>query len=262
MMIINWSVEAIKWKVLIKSLETIQFIQSLKAVLSGISIGMITPNRVGEIGGRVLFLDKGQRTFGIFSAALGSLAQLTTTLLFGILGFIIFLLLFPEKIFLNHSLNLSLVLSCSLILLFLLWSFFNIKNLTPFLKKIPFLKKREEQLKYFAKTKYNILLKSLLLSFLRYIIFTTQFYLLLLMFDVSISISQAYISISLVYLFATIIPTTTLIELGIRGSLSIFFIGMFSENILGITFSTFLLWFINLAAPSIIGSIFFVKNKL
>jgi len=261
LMVLNWSLESIKWKILIGDIQKINFFYALKAVFSGITIGIFTPNRVGEIGGRILFLNKGNRTFGVLATSLGSFAQIITTLTLGILGFIIFLIKFPEKAFINPILNSGSAVICSLILLFLVWTFFNIKKITPILNKVSFFRNRESQLNYFTETKFNVLIKSLFLSFIRYAVFSTQFYLLLLLFDVQITITQAYISISLIYLFATLIPTTTLIELGIRGSLAIFFIGMFSENILGITFSTFIVWFINLAIPSIIGSVFFIKNK-
>ncbi|NOQ26852.1 MAG: hypothetical protein GQ564_15940 [Bacteroidales bacterium] len=262
LMIFNWSIETIKWKILIDKIQNLKFYTAFKAVLSGITIGIFTPNRIGDIGGRVLFINKGNRTFGVLATGIGSFAQFLTTLSAGILGFILFLILFPNKIIINPIFNITTVICLTLILLILIWVYFKIKLIKPILLKFPFFKTRENQLEYFSETKSKLLLKVLLLSFTRYIIFSSQFYLLLIFFDIHITIIQAYISISLIYLFATIIPTTTLIELGVRGSLSIFFLGMFSNNIIGIILSTMILWFINLAIPSIIGSFFFFKNRL
>lgn len=262
LMIFNWSIETIKWKILIDKIQNLKFHTAFKAVLSGITIGIFTPNRIGDIGGRVLFINKGNRTFGVLATGIGSFAQFLTTLSAGILGFILFLILFPNKIIINPIFNITTVICLTLILLILIWVYFKINLIKPILLKFPFFKTRENQLEYFSETKSKLLLKVLLLSFTRYIIFSSQFYLLLIFFDIHITIIQAYISISLIYLFATIIPTTTLIELGVRGSLSIFFLGMFSNNIIGIILSTMILWFINLAIPSIIGSVFFFKNRL
>jgi uncharacterized membrane protein YbhN (UPF0104 family) len=260
LMIFNWSIETFKWKILINKIQHLKFNAAFKAVLSGITLGIFTPNRIGDIGGRVLFIDKGKRTFGVLATGIGSFSQFLTTISTGILGFILFLFLFPDKTIINPIFNKITGFCLSLILLILIWLYFNIILIKQLLLRIPFFKTRKNQLEYLSKTKPGSLLKVLLLSFARYFVFSSQFYLLLIFFDINITIIQAYISISLIYLFATVIPTTTLVELGIRGSLAIFFIGMFSINILGIVLSTMFLWFINLAIPSIIGSVFFLRK--
>ena len=262
LMILNWGIETIKWKILIDKIQLFSFADAIKAVFAGVTIGIFTPNRVGEIGGRILFLDKGKRTFGVLATGIGSFAQFITTITTGIFGFVLFLLLFPDNNTINSIFNKISAIGLLLILLILIWIYFNIKIIKPILLKIPFFNTRTDQLEYLSETKFISLLKVLLLSFARYFVFITQFFLLLIFFNIHLTLIQAYISISLIYLFATLIPTTTLVELGIRGSLAIFFIGMFSDNILGIILSTTFLWFINLAIPSIIGSVFFVKNNL
>ncbi len=262
LMFLNWSIETFKWKFLIKKIQNLSFFSAFKAVFAGITIGIFTPNRIGEIGGRVLFLEKGKRTIGIFKTGIGSFAQFITTILTGILGLVLFLILFPGKAKMNPLFNNMFVLILTVTLVILIWGYFNIEKIKPLLLKLAFFNKRKDQLEYISDTQIYPLIWVLILSIVRYIIFISQFYLLLLFFKIELTPSQAFISISLLYLFSTIIPTTTLAELGIKGSLSIFFIGFFSKNILGIILATIILWLINLAIPSIIGSIFFIKNKL
>jgi uncharacterized membrane protein YbhN (UPF0104 family) len=262
LMLLNWSIEAIKWNILVDKVQHFSFFKALQAVFSGITIGIFTPNRVGEIGGRVLFMEKGKRTFGVLATGFGSFAQFITTLIAGIFGFVLFLILYSDRITINPIFNNFTVYGLIIILIILIWIYFNIKRIKSLLLKIRFFKSKADQLEYLSDTKLGDLLKIILLSFTRYFVFISQFFLLLIFFDIYLTISQAYISISLIYLFATLIPTTTLIELGIRGSLAIFFIGLFSNNLLGIVLSTSLLWLINIAIPSIIGSFFFIKNKL
>ena len=262
LMLLNWSIETIKWKILIDKIQYFSFFNALQAVLSGITVGIFTPNRVGEIGGRVIFMDKGKRTYGVLATGIGSFSQFITSISAGILGFILFLLLFPNKIVINPIFNKITVLVLLIILAIQLWVYFNIKKIRPLLIKISFFETRTDQLNYLSKTKSFSLLKVLLLSIARYCVFISQFFLLLILFNINLSVIQAFISISLIYLFTTLVPTTTLLELGIRGSLAIFFIGMFSNNILGIVLSTSLLWLVNLAVPSIVGTVFFIKNKL
>jgi hypothetical protein len=262
LMFLNWGIETVKWKVLIDKIQHFSFFKAFQVVFSGVTMGVFTPNRIGEIGGRVVFLERGKRTFGVLATGIGSFAQFITTIISGILGFVLLLIFYTEKIKVNSIFNNVTIFGLILILIMLIWIYFNIKKIKPLLLKIRFFKSKENQLDYLSKTNFNSLANILLLSILRYFVFICQFFLLLIFFDIYLTISQAYISISLVYLFATLIPTTTLIELGIRGSLAIFFIGLFSNNLLGIVLSTSLLWFINIAIPSIIGSLFFIKNKL
>ncbi|MCK5170920.1 MAG: flippase-like domain-containing protein, partial [Bacteroidales bacterium] len=174
LMFLNWGIETIKWKILIDKIQLFSFIDAFKAVFAGITIGIFTPNRVGEIGGRILFLEKGKRTFGVLATGIGSFAQFITTITTGIFGFVLFLLLFPDNNTINSIFNKISAIGLLLILLILIWIYFNIKRIKPILLKILFFKTRIDQLEYLSETKFISLLKILLLSFTRYFIFISQ----------------------------------------------------------------------------------------
>ncbi len=262
LMFFNWSVETIKWKILIQKITRFKFFVALKIIFSGIAIGIFTPNRIGEIGGRILFLDKGKRTYGFLATSLGSFAQLITTVLNGLAALILLLLLFPDKTDINPLFDKISVIVVLIILAALVGIYFNAQIIKPILLRFSFFQSREKQIDYFSETDSLLLLKVLLLSLLRYGIFIVQFFLLLNYFNVKLDFSQAYVSIGLIYLFTTLIPTTTLVELGIRGSFAIFFFGLFSSNVLGIVLATFILWIVNLALPSVLGSFFVIRKNL
>ena len=57
----NWGLEARKWQVILKKLERISFFTAFKAVLSGLTLSLNTPNRIGEYGGRILYVKDGNR---------------------------------------------------------------------------------------------------------------------------------------------------------------------------------------------------------
>jgi hypothetical protein len=98
---------------------------------------------------------------------------------------------------------------------------------------------------------------------LRYLVFSGQFYLLLRAFGLNIPYFQALMLISMTYFVMAAIPTIALADLGIRGSVSIYFIGIFFGG--GIACSTSILsastliWTINLAIPALFG-IFFIHR--
>lgn len=262
LMPINWLLESIKWRELIKEIQQINYLQSFKAVFSGITIGIFTPNRIGEIGGRILFLEKGKRTYGTISTWLGSFSQFIITIIIGIIGSITFLTFSPANKAIDIILNKTSIIILSIFLSFIIWFYFNSSKAHKLLIKLPFFRSKAGQLNYLSKTSSIKLLVILVLSLLRYIVFSSQFYLLLHFFNVNITILQAFVSISIVYLITTLIPTTTLAELGIRGSVAIFIIGLYSSNNLGIIFTSFSLWFINLAVPAVIGAFFLLKKKV
>ena len=84
-MILNWSIEAIKWKLIVKQIKEIRFLKSLQIIITSITIGIFTPNRIGELAGKAYFLKKGERTFGLLAAGIGSFAQLIATVVMGLI---------------------------------------------------------------------------------------------------------------------------------------------------------------------------------
>ena len=88
-MFVNWSLEALKWKISVQSVQPVSFFRSLKAIFSGVSFSVTTPNRTGEYFGRVLYMDEGNRLRVISLTILGSISQLLVTIFFGLLGLLI-----------------------------------------------------------------------------------------------------------------------------------------------------------------------------
>ena len=89
LMLVNWSLEAIKWKVLIARYEKISFLKSLESVFSGVTVSIFTPNRVGEFAGRIFFLKKANKIQASIVSIIGGMFQLLITVLAGILAYYI-----------------------------------------------------------------------------------------------------------------------------------------------------------------------------
>ena len=56
MVFINWGLEARKWQVLLEPIQKMSFIRAFKSVLGGLALSLNTPNRMGEYGGRILYV--------------------------------------------------------------------------------------------------------------------------------------------------------------------------------------------------------------
>src|SRR5690606_5376414 len=95
LMLFNWGLEARKWQLLVRSLEQISFLRAFSAILSGVSLSINTPNRIGEYGGRMLYLSNQNKLKSIAAAVVGSLSQLIITIIFGLTGLIYYINNFP-----------------------------------------------------------------------------------------------------------------------------------------------------------------------
>jgi hypothetical protein len=260
LMFINWALEAQKWRLLVVKYEPISFFMALEAIFTGVTISIFTPNRIGEYAGRVFHLENADLIKASLASVIGSIAQLMATIIFGVLGL---LYIFPVYIasfkIIGHIQYLIITVLTILILVFSVVVFINSFIFTGIIKKIKLLgrlRKYGKIFSYYTKGELGLLLS---LSSLRYLVFSIQFLLLLHIFEVSIPLFDGLMMVFSTFLVLAIIPTISIAELGIRGSVAIFFFGMLSGNNLGIITASFALWLINLALPDVIGS-FFVFN--
>ena len=272
LMFINLGFESWKWKFLIKKIESIPFFTSFQGVLTGISVSAFTPNRVGDYFGRVFILKKANHWESILITIIGSMSQLITTILLGSIGVILFV---PEFFDLSEYLYgyfyYGLIAVVVIINFFILLFYFNVSILSTFLHKFTLKKwtKFREHLSVFSMYSKKELFIILLISILRYLIFSFQFYLLLRLFLVPIPLYYSFVLVSVIYFVMTAIPTISLAELGIRGSISIYFIGLFFEKYeilstqinMGIFAASSTLWLINIIIPAIVGTVFVCRLK-
>lgn len=120
--------------------------------------------------------------------------------------------------------------------------------------------KTEEYLEVFSLYNKIELLKILVLSFVRYFLYTFQFVLLIWAFNIPLNYFNAMIPISLIYLLMMIVPFITITEIAVRGSVSILVFEkwlMMNEINTSLGMMVFsassLLWIFNIAIPALIG---------
>jgi hypothetical protein len=272
MMCANWSLEALKWQLLVSKSERIGFFTALKGVLAGITVSSFTPNRVGEYLGRVFILKQTNPWKGAFMTITGSMSQLLVTVVIGMFAFIRFAYsyfpwqeYFPLGVFWALSCMLILVVAVAVLL------YFNIRIFEPVLRR--FTLKRwtnlRMHLKVFGEYRARDLMVVLALSLARYMVFSLQYFLLLKMFMMPIEFLDAMMIIACIYLFMAAVPTVALSELGVRGSLAMFFMGLyFADNFILSDAASFsavaastAIWVINLVIPALIGSLFVLQLR-
>lgn len=251
---VNLTLEALKWKISIQKHEAITLGRALKCVLAGISLGILTPNHVGDFAGKTFFLTTYSKVKGAVVSMIGSIAQTLSILFMGSIG--LWLVLFFRDYFslTVFYLGLTVILLLCIAILYL---FLNIQRINPFVKNYkiqPYI----EALTGYSQKELSILL---LLSVLRFGVFNTQYYLLLHFFEVAVPIAYAFPALAAIFLVQSFVPSFILIEVGVRGATALFFLGLFSTNTSGILLAAYSLWMINLMLPGLMGLYYIVKLK-
>ncbi|MEJ7626401.1 MAG: lysylphosphatidylglycerol synthase transmembrane domain-containing protein [Ferruginibacter sp.] len=265
LMTVNWGLEAKKWQLLISPLEKFSFIKSFKSVLAGCSITMLTPNRIGEYGGRIIYVEEKNRLSAISVTILGSISQMTITMLMGSLG-LIFLRIMPK----NHQQvstmpwltgNILLYVSITFTVILLIF-YFRIRWVLLVIGKAGLIKSFIRHLRFIEFFTNKQLLRILVLSYTRYIVFILQYVLLLNVMGVNVSMILCFWLLTIFYLVMAVAPTIGFIELPVRAAVSVELFRMYSINIIGIQAAALGIWIINLVIPAIIGSILIFGIKI
>ena len=253
---INISLETLKWRLLTSLLERSTFFESLKQVLNGILIGMLTPAKLGEPFGKAMLLKKGNRLQGIILSFAGSVFQNIIIIVAGITAFFVL-----QKYFFRFGSLYPILMEKIVFYVFLptivvipiLWAAY--KLLLSWKKKSR-ISRVGLYLRVLKKIDRRKLAKYLLFTTLRYLIFVFQFWIVLKFFNI-IEIPLQLWLIPFYYLIITFLPTVAFADLGVRSSAALLIFGMVSDNSAAILSSTLIIWLFNMALPAM--SNFFLK---
>ncbi|MBU0487307.1 MAG: flippase-like domain-containing protein [Bacteroidetes bacterium] len=258
----NWGMEAIKWRGVAGILEPTSLLRSYKAVFSGVTIGMFAPNRIGEFGGKVLWLKPENRAKGVLAAFLTGWAQLLITLTFGAFSLTFFLRgnidWFSQLPTVSYSILCILALAIPALLIYI---YVNISTKWQFLTKIGLPKRFIKWVNFLSVFHPALLASLLLVSLFRYFIFFLQYFILLYVFDTGISFGQLMVLLPVAYVAMSFVPSIFIAEVGVRSSLAIAFLGLVSSNTEGIFAASVVIWAMNIAVPAATGAFFILSHK-
>ena len=257
LMPVNLGTEAVKWQQLLKKLYPVSLLESTKSLLAGIAVSIFTPKRIGEYGGRILLLTK-HRVEAVGSLFIGNLAQSIINLLIGLITILLYGTLFTLEVQNKAFILFFACLICAVLLLL----YFNLQWVVAQLSNINYLKKKSISVDFLNRYKKRDLFEILFYSALKYLIFILQFVLIIKAFGIEIPLLSGIICASSVFFIKTMLPVPASVELAARGSIAIFFFSIFTENHIGILVASIVLWIVNLAIPSMIGSLIIAKSKI
>ena len=237
---LNRYFEILKWQNLVASFKKISVSNSTKQVLAALTLGVFTPIGAGEYAGKALYFEKTKTSEIIFLNLICNGIQMVVTTLFGALGLL----------YLGYY-SYSFAIFVSIVLLITLY-YFSKNTLIYGYSSKDFVNKINQIPK-------KIHHKNIILGLLRYLVFTHQYYFLMLLFDVHLDYLPLISTIFTVYLLASIIPSFQFLDFALKGSIAIYFFKMLGVNEWIVVFITSIMWFLNVAVPVILGS-FYVLN--
>jgi len=254
---LNWHLESLKWKMLTARVQKINTSTSINAVLSGISTGFFTPNRVGELVGRIAFLEPGNRKAGITMSLVNSLTQNIVMAMCGIPACILY--------FINSVGNVQpdithfvWITTTGILIVGLLY--FTLPHWSKQLKK----SRLSLSILTFTDCLSGYTIKELLkiigVSLIRYVVFCTQFYFMLCFFNIELTPFQALMAIPTTYLFVTFTPSLAFSEAAVRSSYAVLIIGVFSGQVVNIALAGVCIWVVNFVIPMLAGTVMMVRK--
>jgi len=260
LMPINWGLDALKWKLLLKNTESISLGLSLKATFAGAAVSFLLPNRVGGFLGRMLYLKQENRAIGAFATVYANLFQLLVTLIVGAIATLFMMqngwFVLPIQPMLLYVLF-GLAALAAFAVIYMLQKPAWMVWLT---SKLPYIKKWADQAA--ALQEYNFATKAnvALLSVLRYVVFAVQFALVLTFYEVELSAVELAVGIAVCWLVVAIVPSFVLGNLGIRETAVLVVFAFAQTSDATLLAASLTIWLINLVLPAGIGGLFLMKR--
>lgn len=253
MMPLNWILESIKWRLLMRPAIILSWKRAIAGVLSGITFSLFMPNRIGEYGGRILHVDAKHHWHAVMASLAGSFAQ---NLIHVSIGVSAAILLFGRNWDLPHATWTGLIIMAIIIILLSGIGYFFLPSIAQFMhqwKPPGFLKRPWKALSHLGQLRRRQLGLALLISLGRYVVFSTQYIILLWYFGVNVPLVWLAGGVAVIYLMHTSIPLPPFIDLIARNELGIFLWAGFGVHEQSIVLAGLMIWILNLAIPALCG---------
>lgn len=252
---LNWGIESYKWMLITSQIERIGYKRASSSVYAGVCVGNLAPGRATEFLAKIHFFKPENRISITVLHFVNGMFQLSITVLFGIMA----LLLRTNTDGNDETLRwISLCLSAVVMLAFVL-ALLNINKIMNWMYK-RFSKQQGEAVH--VSWGNGLLLRLFALSFIRYVVFSMQFVLLINIFHVQADPMYLFTGVSIYFLFTTIIPMFSIIEAAVRTAIALIVFSNLGISNASLAVVAILLWLINIVFPSIVGYLILLRENL
>lgn len=263
LMLLNWTLETRKWMYLLSKEVKLPFFKAFQAVWTGVSVSLFTPNRIGEFGGRLLFIEPDKRVASVSATLAGSVGQLTATMLFGSIALPFYLVYGGNP---DLAAGNWVLFAMPIILAAILLLYFQVTNVSRWLESRRWHEKIKKTFRVLANYSRDELFVGLWFSCIRYLVFALQLGLVLYVLIDFYEFDLAWVSmvVGSYFLIQTIIPSVALSEIGVRGAILTFLLidDLPDKDLAPLILAGTVLWFVNIIVPAIVGAFFLARTKI
>ncbi|GAB5539308.1 MAG: lysylphosphatidylglycerol synthase domain-containing protein [Salibacteraceae bacterium] len=261
LLIFNWGLEMVKWHMLLGRVFETRWQTAVKGVLTGTTVGVFTPNRMGEFIGRVLALRPEHRIVGALLSFLNGIAQSIATMSYGLLA----LFLLVER--LGDDAIGEVGVAVLRVLFVLLWMltitlYFQLPRIATRIQGIKILSKWKDQLIGLQGVQTPILNQLFLLSLLRFATFIGQYF---IVFSFLIQEPNLLLigGLATITLFSnTALSFLPVPDIILRQAVAISYFSLFDFNLTSVSLAVFLVWLINVALPALSGAMILLSYRI
>lgn len=259
---VNWGIEARKWQLLIRRIESIRFRDAYRGVLAGVSLGFTLPVLAGDAAGRVLSLRTNRRAGAVGASLVSGGLQFLAALLTGTVAWAYHILTIPTR---NTPTAWVLLTLLGLVLLLSLltaglrhrrlnWS--GVTRSRWLRSLLPYWQTAGEYTGCELTTAFG-------LALVRHLTFSLQFYLALRLYGIDLAAGPMMSGIGVVFLAKTITPAFTFLsDLGVREAAALWVFAPYAVSAPLLLTATFTLWLTNVLAPVLVGLLAVWRLKL
>lgn len=249
-----------KWRSLLRTRHaTIANGEAARSMFIGFTLGIVTPARVGELAGRALAVESVDRMHSVGLSIVDKFASVLVTITAGVLGSLWLLIEF-------HYVSVYLWYPISILLAILIYASAWLILHPPFVWRMiqslpserPLRARLERLFGAIVELRPTDILRVLAVSMVFYLVFTTQFLLLVLAFETRFSVGTIA-AIAAAFFAKTLIPPITFGELGIREASAMYFLSILGYADATAVNAALVLFVLNVLLPALIGLFFFSR---
>ena len=242
LMMVNWSLEALKWQVIT---DNPRYWDALKVVLLGLLLKQFIPFGIGELSGRMIADRQVPRKEIAGAFMVVGFIQFAVTVTLGCFG--VAWLLHRTSYEMTNATLAGLVIAFVGMVIVLLLRRHILSVYNRWFKAVGMIRKQ-------------VIRKVAGLSFLRYFVFFLQSLIAFYAFNPLADILLLAAGISFVFLAKTVVPNVGFAgDIGVRGFSAVLFFGYFGMGTVPVVLAGLCIWVINIFLPSFVA-LFFIRK--
>ncbi|PQB03467.1 hypothetical protein [Aureitalea marina] len=239
---LNWTLEAIKWKLAVSPVRPMKLVEAYKQTLAGLALSLATPARIGDFGVKAAYFSPSQRRSVLLSNGIAHGTQFLATLFFGLLGLLLsWNLIHPFLATANFWLATGIILLAAA-LIWLVW-------------------KKGARISIKRKIALRSSLSVLGLSLMRYVCFSLMFTVLMQIQSIELGWTQTLSLIWLTYLLSSAVPSFLILDVAIKGGVAVWLFSLAGIAAWPVLSAISLMWLFNMILPALIGAWFSLSYR-